>query len=230
MATTAMPRPAKSSVRWTICALLFFGSTINYVDRQVLSLLAKTLQDAIGWTNIEYSNITSAFTAAYALGMLVSGRLLDKYGARIGYGIAVTLWSIAAMGHALAASALGFGIARIFLGLGEAANFPAAIKVVAQWFPKKERAQATGIFNAGTNVGAAIAALVVPWLASNYGWQSAFILTGALGFVFLVFWMILYFDPDKHPRGFLLWDTWGKVDDARERIKAGEPVKGTELV
>jgi ACS family hexuronate transporter-like MFS transporter len=200
MATTAMPRPAKSSVRWTICALLFFGCTVNYVDRQVLSLLAKTLQDAIGWTNIEYSNITSAFTAAYALGMLVSGRLLDKYGARVGYGIAVTLWSLAAMGHALAASAFGFGIARVFLGLGEAANFPAAIKVVAQWFPKRERAQATGIFNAGTNVGAAVAAFLVPWLASNYGWQSAFILTGAIGFLFLVFWMLLYFDPDKHPR------------------------------
>ena len=141
MATTATVRPAKSSVRWTICALLFFGSTINYVDRQVLSLLAKTLQDAIGWTNIEYSNITSAFTAAYALGMLASGRLLDKYGARIGYGIAVTLWSLAAMGHAAATSALGFGIARVFLGLGEAPNFPAAIKVVAQWFPKKSSAQ-----------------------------------------------------------------------------------------
>ena len=171
MASTATSRPATSHVRWTVCALLFFGTTINYVDRQVLSLLAKTLQDAIGWNNIEYSNITSAFTAAYALGMLGTGRLLDKYGARIGFALAVTVWSFAAMAHAAASSAFGFGIARAFLGLGEAANFPASIKVVAQWFPKKERAQATGIFNAGTNVGAAMAAFLVPWLAFSYGWQ-----------------------------------------------------------
>jgi ACS family hexuronate transporter-like MFS transporter len=199
MASTAISRPATSNVRWTVCALLFFGTTINYVDRQVLSLLAKTLQDAIGWTNIEYSNITSAFTAAYALGMLGTGRLLDKYGARIGFAIAVTVWSIAAMAHAAAASAFGFGVARVFLGLGEAANFPASIKVVAQWFPKMERAKATGIFNAGTNVGAAVAAFLVPWLASNYGWQSAFVLTGAVGFIWLVFWLRMYYDPEQHP-------------------------------
>jgi MFS transporter, ACS family, hexuronate transporter len=200
MATTAISRPATSHVRWTVCALLFFGTTINYVDRQVLSLLAKTLQDEIGWTNIEYSNITSAFTAAYALGMLGTGRLLDKYGARIGFAVAVTVWSIAAMAHAAATSAFGFGIARVFLGLGEAANFPASIKVVAQWFPKKERAQATGIFNAGTNVGAAVAAFLVPWLASAYGWQAAFILTGAVGFVWLVFWWTMFREPQQHPR------------------------------
>lgn len=200
MTASATPRPATSNVRWTICALLFFGATINYVDRQVLSLLAKTLQDSIGWTDIEYSNITSAFTAAYALGMLGAGRLLDKYGARIGYGVAVTLWSLASMAHAAAASALGFGIARVFLGLGESANFPASIKVVAQWFPKRERAQATGIFNAGTNVGAAVAALMVPWLASRYGWQAAFLMTGGIGFLFLLFWLRLYWQPEKHPR------------------------------
>jgi ACS family hexuronate transporter-like MFS transporter len=198
MATIGKARPAVSHVRWTICALLFFGSTINYVDRQVLSLLAKTLQDEIGWTKIEYSNITSAFTAAYAVGMLGCGRLLDRYGARMGYGIAVTIWSLAAMAHAAARSAFGFGIARVLLGLGESANFPAAIKVVAHWFPKKERAQATGIFNAGTNVGAAIAAFLVPWLATRFGWQSAFIMTGAIGFLFLVFWLMLYREPEEH--------------------------------
>lgn len=192
-------RPATSHVRWTVCALLFFATTINYIDRQVLSLLAKTLQNTIGWTDIHYSNITSTFTAAYAIGMLGTGRLLDKYGARIGFTIAVAVWSVAAMFHALATSAFTFGIARAFLGLGEAANFPASIKIVAQWFPKKERAQATGIFNAGTNVGAAVAALIVPWLAAAYGWQAAFILTGAVGFVWLVFWWKMYRQPEDHP-------------------------------
>src|SRR5262245_54020819 len=181
--------PATSHVRWTICALLFFATTINYVDRQVLSLLAKTLQTTVGWTDIEYSNITSTFTAAYAIGKLACGRLLDRYGARIGFAVAVGFWSIAAMVHAAAASAFTFGIARGLLGLGEAANFPGSIKVIAQWFPKKERAQATGIFNAGTNVGAAVAALIVPWLATAYGWQKAFLLTGAVGFLWLIFWL-----------------------------------------
>jgi MFS transporter, ACS family, aldohexuronate transporter len=196
----AAPRsaPATSHVRWTICALLFFASTINYVDRQVLSLLAKTLQNTIGWTDIEYSNITSTFTAFYAAGMLGTGRLLDKYGARLGFAVAVIVWSVAAMAHAAATSAFTFGIARAFLGLGEAANFPASIKIVAQWFPKKERAQATGIFNAGTNVGAAVAALIVPWLALRYGWQAAFIFTGAVGFVWLLFWIRIYDQPEKH--------------------------------
>src|SRR5688572_27596290 len=197
--TAPRSAPATSHVRWVVCALLFFATTINYVDRQVLSLLAKTLQNTIGWTDIEYSNITSTFTAAYAIGMLGCGRLLDKYGARIGFAIAVSVWSVAAMFHAAASSALTFGIARAFLGLGEAANFPASIKIVAQWFPKKERAQATGIFNAGTNVGAAVAALVVPWMAANYGWRSAFIFTGAVGFIWLIFWLRMYRDPEQHP-------------------------------
>src|ERR1043166_6745760 len=191
-------RAATSHVRWTVCALLFFATTINYVDRQVLSLLAKTLQNTIGWTDIEYSNITSTFTAAYAIGMLSCGRLLDKYGARIGFAIAVAVWSVAAMLHATATSAFTFGIFRGLLGLGEASNFPASIKVVAHWFPKKERAQATGIFNAGTNVGAAVAALIVPWLALRHGWQAAFIFTGAIGFLWLIFWILIYRDPDKH--------------------------------
>jgi ACS family hexuronate transporter-like MFS transporter len=185
-------------VRWAVCALLFFATTINYVDRQVLSLLAKTLETTIGWNNIEYSNITSAFTAAYALGFLGWGRLLDRYGTRIGFAVAICLWSVAAMLHAAATTALSFGICRALLGIGEAANFPASIKIVAQWFPKKERAQATGIFNAGTNVGAAVAALIVPWLASRYGWQPAFLFTGALGFVWLIFWLRLYQVPEEH--------------------------------
>ena len=193
-------RPAASHVRWTICALLFFATTINYVDRQVLSLLAKTLEDSIGWNDLQYSNITSAFTAAYAIGLLGAGRLLDKYGTRLGFALAITVWSVAAMAHAAATTALTFGIARAFLGIGEAANFPACIKAVAQWFPKRERAQATGIFNAGSNVGAIAAPLAVPWLASTYGWQSAFIITGGLGFIWLAFWLAMYRQPEEHPR------------------------------
>ena len=182
MTTAAMQRPATSHIRWTVCALLFFATTINYVDRQVLSLLAKTLETSIGWNDIQYSNITSAFTAAYAMGLLGAGRLLDKYGTRIGFAIAVTIWSFAAMAHGLATSALTFGIARAFLGLGEAANFPACIKTVAEWFPKKERAQATGIFNSGSNIGAVAAIIAVPLLTLHWGWQASFIATGALGF------------------------------------------------
>ena len=174
MASTVLSRPATSHVRWTVCALLFFATTINYVDRQVLSLLAKTLETQIGWNNIEYSNITTAFTAAYAIGMLGAGRLLDKYGTRLGFALAVALWSVAAMAHAAAASAFTFGIARALLGLGEAANFPACIKTVAEWFPRKERAQATGIFNSGSNVGATMAILAVPYLTLHFGWQAAF--------------------------------------------------------
>jgi ACS family hexuronate transporter-like MFS transporter len=192
-------RPATSHVRWTVCALLFFATTINYVDRQVLSLLAETLKTHIGWTNLEYSNITTAFVAAYAVGLLGAGRLLDKYGTRAGFALAVTLWSLAAMAHAAATTAFTFGVARAFLGLAEAANFPACIKTVAEWFPKKERAHATGIFNSGSNLGATAAILAVPWLTLNWGWQAAFIWTGALGFVWLAFWLVMYRKPAVHP-------------------------------
>src|SRR5947209_18786903 len=180
MAATVTSRPATSHVRWTICALLFFATTVNYVDRQVLSLLAKTLETQIGWNDIQYSNITSAFTFAYMVGLLLSGWFLDKYGTRIGFAIAITVWSLAAMAHAAATTAFTFGIARALLGLGEAANFPACIKTVAEWFPKKERALATGIFNSGANIGAVVAFLTVPPLASRFGWQAAFIGTGAV--------------------------------------------------
>lgn len=198
MTATVSTRPAKSHVRWTVCALLFFATTISYVDRQVLSQLAKTLEVSIGWNSIQYGNITTAFSAAYALGLLGTGRLLDKYGTRIGFAIAVGLWSLAAMAHALAVSAFTFGIARVFLALGEAANFPACIKAVAEWFPKHERATATGLFNSGANVGATAAILAVPWLRSRWGWQAAFLATGALGFVWLAFWMLMYRRPADH--------------------------------
>ena len=186
--------------RWVICGLLFFATTINYVDRQVLGILSKDLQHALGWNELQYGNIVAAFNAAYALGLLFAGRLMDRFGTKIGYSLALTVWSLAAMAHALASSALGFGVARAALGVGEAGNFPAAIKTVAEWFPKKERALATGIFNGGSNVGAIVAPLTVPWIAINYGWQWAFILTGAIGLVWLAFWIPIYARPELHPR------------------------------
>ncbi len=200
MSTTADVRPVVSRFRWTICALLFFASTVNYLDRQVLSLLAQTLEKEIGWNAIDYGYITGAFQIAYAVGMLGAGYLIDLLGTRKGYSVAMSIWSLAAMAHAAATSALTFGVARAFLGLGEAANFPACIKTVAEWFPKRERAFATGLFNSGTNIGAIVAPLTVPWIAVTYGWQWAFIGTGAIGFLWLVFWIVLYRKPEEHPR------------------------------
>ncbi|GAC1701418.1 MAG: MFS transporter [Candidatus Acidiferrum sp.] len=200
MTSISSAKPQTSHVRWTICALLFFATTINYLDRQVLSMLAKTLETSIGWTSIQYGYITGAFQAAYAIGLLGAGYMMDRIGTRKGYSAAVTVWSLAAIAHAAATSAVMFGVARALLGFGEAANFPACIKTVAEWFPKKERALATGIFNAGTNIGAVVAPLTVPWIAVKFGWQMAFIATGALGFIWLAFWLLLYHKPEEHPR------------------------------
>src|SRR6476661_8142740 len=186
--------------RWTICALLFFAATINYVDRQVIGILKPTLKTELGWDEIAYSNIVFWFQAAYALGFILMGRLMDRFGTRKGFSFAVLFWSLAAMGHAFASSVLGFGAARFALGLGESGNFPASIKTVAEWFPKKERALATGIFNAGTNVGAIVTPLTVPWIAGHLGWRKAFIITGGLGFLWLVAWLALYRKPHEHPR------------------------------
>lgn len=194
------PVPAIGRYRWVICGLLFFATTINYIDRQVIGILAKDLQTTIGWSEIEYGNIVAAFNAAYALGLLVAGRLMDRFGTKLGYAIAITAWSLAGMCTALARSALQFGLARSALGLSEAGNFPAAIKTVAEWFPKKERALATGIFNAGTNVGAVVAPLTVPWIAIHLGWQWAFVLTGAFGFLWLILWLPVYKKPELHPK------------------------------
>jgi len=188
--------------RWVICALLFFATTINYIDRQVLGILAtdETFKHTIGWNEAQYGYVNTAFQAAYALGLLIVGNLMDRFGTRKGFSFAIVFWSVAAMGHSLARSAFGFGTARFALGLGEAGNFPASIKTVAEWFPKKERALATGIFNSGSNVGAIVAPLVVPFIAINYGWQWAFIITGTLGFIWLAFWLITYRRPEEHPR------------------------------
>jgi MFS transporter, ACS family, hexuronate transporter len=186
--------------RWTICALLFFATTINYVDRQILGLLAPLLQAEIKWTESEYGFIVMAFQGAYALGILGFGWFVDKYGTKIGYTVSIAWWSVAAMAHALVKTPLGFGAARAGLGISEAGNFPAAIKVVAEWFPKKERALTTGIFNSGANIGAVAAPAVVPWLTITYGWQAAFIATGALGFIWMVFWLLLYDKPERHKK------------------------------
>jgi ACS family hexuronate transporter-like MFS transporter len=173
---------------------------VNYIDRQVLGILAPTLEREIGWSESQYGFIVTAFQAAYAIGLLVVGRVMDLLGTKIGYGLAMVFWSFAAMAHALARSAFGFGAARFALGLGESGNFPAAIKTVAEWFPKKERALATGIFNAGSNVGAVVAPLLVPWITLTYGWQEAFVVTGAIGFAWLGFWWALYEVPQKSKR------------------------------
>ncbi|HEY8561501.1 MAG TPA: MFS transporter [Pyrinomonadaceae bacterium] len=186
--------------RWLICALLFFAATINYIDRQVIGILKPTLQTEIGWSETEYSWIVFSFQTAYAVGMLFVGNLMDKIGTRVGSALSITVWSIAAVAHAAASSVTGFAAARFALGIGEAGYFPGAIKTVSEWFPKKERALATGIFNAGTNVGALATPLVVPWLALTYGWQEAFIMTGAIGFIWLFFWLLIYRKPGEDAR------------------------------
>jgi ACS family hexuronate transporter-like MFS transporter len=186
--------------RWVICALLLFGTTKNYMDRQVLGILKNTLQHDFGWNEIDYGNLVSAFQIAYAVGMLLVGRLIDKLGTRLGYALAMVFWSLASMGTALANSLSTFALSRYALGFGEAAVFPASIKAVAEWFPKKERALATGIFNAGTNVGAIITPLIVPWIVMHWGWKTAFIGIGALGFVWLAFWLVIYRKPSEHPK------------------------------
>ena len=189
-----------SSFRWTICALLFAATTINYIDRQVIGILAPTLQRDLGWTEVQYGQIVSWFSLAYGIGFLGVGRLMDRIGVRRGFTASIIAWSLAAMGHAVARTAAGFSVARAMLGLGESGNFPGAIKAVAEWFPKKERALATGIFNAGSNVGAVLAPLLVPWITLTWGWQWAFIGTGTLGFIWLACWLVLYRSPEAHPR------------------------------
>lgn len=223
--------------RWVICTLLFFAATINYIDRQVIGILKPTLTEQFGWSELDYSWIVFAFQTAYAIGLLLVGKLMDKIGTKIGFALAIVVWSIAAMAHAwapeigqssspivapivaavvsafnaisslfgaapwtfaLSASVIGFMVVRFMLGIGEAGNFPASIKTVAEWFPKKERALATGIFNAGTNVGALVTPLVVPMIVLAWGWYEAFIFTGLIGFIWLVFWLFVYKRPDEH--------------------------------
>ena len=216
--------PMKTSTvgqyRWTICALLFFATTVNYLDRQVLSLLAPDLSREFGWSNTDYANITAVFQFVYAISMLFAGRIVDRLGTKWGYIWAIIIWSIGAIIHAYAvpmgeltnnllalagiaavpASIVGFMLARAVLALGEAGNFPAAIKATAEYFPKRERSFATGIFNSGANIGAVLAPLTVPWIAARWDWQTAFIAIGAVGFIWMIFWGIFYDRPERQRR------------------------------
>ena len=206
--------------RWTICAMLFFATTINYLDRQVLSLLQPLLAEEFGWSNSDYANIAAAFQFVYAISMHFAGRLIDRVGTKWGFALALIIWSVGAILHAYAVnigtlftplaallgfstvsvSVLGFIIARAVLGFGESGNFPAAIKTTAEYFPKKERSFATGIFNSGSNVGAILAPLTVPWIASHWGWEFTFWIIGAIGFIWLIFWFMFYEIPSKQKR------------------------------
>jgi len=206
--------------RWTICGLLFFATTVNYLDRQVLSLLKPTLEEEFGWSNSDYANIASVFQFVYAISMLFAGRFIDKLGTKKGYAWAIIIWSLGAMMHAYAipigetittalgligvtvlpVSVIGFMISRAVLGFGESGNFPAAIKATAEYFPKKERSFATGIFNSGTNVGAILAPLTVPWITTRWGWEASFLLIGGVGFFWLIFWFLYYEKPSQQKR------------------------------
>jgi ACS family hexuronate transporter-like MFS transporter len=189
--------PQTTSYRWTVVALLFFATSINYIDRQVIGLLKPVLTQKFNWSNTTFGNINAIFQFFYAAGLLLFGKIIDSIGTKKGYTIAIVTWSIAAISHAFASTTFAFTAVRSLLGLGEAGNFPSAIKSVAEWFPKKARALATGIFNSGSNIGAVIAPILVPWVLANYGWQEAFVVTGALGFVWLIFWLWLYEIPTR---------------------------------
>ncbi len=193
----ANPPAAGGNYRWLICSLLFAATTINYIDRQILGILKPELQGSLGWTETDFANIVFWFQAAYAAGFLLSGRLIDRIGSRIGLALSVVAWSLAEMAHAAVRTAAGFSAARFGLGLAEGGNFPASIKSISEWFPKKERALATGLFNSGCNVGGLIAPFLVPWITVRWGWPAAFLVTGGLGFVWLIFWLLLY----DHPGG-----------------------------
>ena len=195
-----MDKGKVKNYRWIIVTLLFIGTVINYLDRQIIGLLKPILEVEFNWTETDFGKIMSAFSFAYAIGLLLSGRFIDKVGTKVGYSVSVVVWSLAGMFHAVARSVMGFGIARLSLGLGEAGNFPAAMKAVAEWFPKKERALATGIFNSGTAIGVVVALILVPVILQNFGWHEVFWITGALGFVWLVFWLLLYDIPQKQKR------------------------------
>jgi ACS family hexuronate transporter-like MFS transporter len=242
--------PAQSVVgryRWTICALLFFATTINYLDRQVLSLLAPVLTEQFNWTNTDYANITATFQFVYAISMLFAGRVIDRMGTKRAYVLAIVVWSLGAIGHAYAigigeavntvftsiglaavpVSVAGFMIGRAVLAIGEAGNFPAAIKATAEYFPKRERSFATGIFNSGANVGAILAPLTVPLIAAHWGWQSAFIVIGGIGFLWMGLWIWLYDAPERQPRLKAAELAYINSDAGVVAAPTGKPVKGS---
>jgi MFS transporter, ACS family, aldohexuronate transporter len=210
--------------RWLICGLLFFAATVNYMDRQVIALLKPTLQIQFGWTEVGYSNIVTAFQFAYGAGLLFIGKLIDRLGTRKGFSLAVFVWSAAAMAHAAAGSIFQFAVARFSLGIGEAGSFPASVKAVAEWFPKRERALTTGLFNSGSNIGALVTPLVVPWITLRFGWRMAFIATGALGFVWILCWLLVYHRPEDDARVSAAELAHIQSDPPDQRLTAGTTV------
>lgn len=226
------PTKSRKGYRWIILSLVFFATTINYLDRQVISLLKDDyLQPLFGWKESDYANIVIAFQVAYALGMVGSGIIIDKIGTKLGYALSLTVWSLTAIGHAFGSSTFGFLIARAVLGVSEAGNFPAAIKTVAEWFPKKERALAAGIFNSGTNVGAIVAPLSVPLIAATLGWEWAFVITGAIGLTWLIFWWIFYDSPQKHKKITSEELLYISEDDGSEvELNSDPPIKWFKLL
>ena len=226
-----MPVKKIKNYRWVIVTLLFFATTINYLDRQIIGLLKPILEKEFNWSETDFAHIVMAFTASYAVGLITIGWVIDKIGTRLGYSITIIFWSIAGMLHAFARSAFGFGVARVGLGLGEAGNYPAAMKTVAEWFPNKERALATGIFNMGTSVGVVVALLIVPMILQNYGWQEVFLITGALGFVWLIFWWRYYAIPSQQKR--LTEEEYALIvngqDEEKDIEQQKRPVKWAKL-
>lgn len=210
----------KTNIRWVVVALLFFATTINYIDRQVIGLLKPYIQEDLQWSETDYGYIVTAFQIAYAIGMLACGRLLDKVGSKLGYSIAIIVWSIGATLHAAVRSVAGFGFARAVLGLGEAGNFPAAVKTIAEWFPKKDRAYATGLFNSGSTIGAIIAPIIVVGITLQWGWRWAFIITGLLGFVWVVVWWIIYKAPHENKKVNAAELAYIEQDEEEEEMKS----------
>ena len=219
----------QSKVRWTIVTLLFFATTINYIDRQIIGLLKPYIAKDLHWDEADYGYVVTAFQVAYAVGLLLSGRLLDKFGTRLGYTIAIIIWSFGALMHAIVSTVTGFGISRAVLGIGEAANFPAAVKTVAEWFPKRQRALATGIFNSGSNIGAIAAPVIVAGITISLGWKWAFIITGALGFIWMVCWLCLYQSPEKHKRVSQTELNYILSDNDAEEVQAADTVTWKSL-
>ena len=220
-----MPGSTIKNYRWIIVTLLFFATTINYVDRQIIGLLKPLLEVEFNWSETDFAHIVMAFTTAYAVGLLILGRFIDKIGTRAGYIFIIILWSVAGMVHTFARSAFQFGLARIGLGFGESGNFPAGVKAVSEWFPKKERALATGIFNAGTSVGVVLALMIVPWILRNYNWHEVFWITGSIGFVWLIFWLIFYDLPSKQKR--LSAEEFNLIQEGKAEVLKREELSST---
>jgi len=214
--------------RWLICLLLFLGTSINYIDRQILSLLKPILDDQLHWTNAEYGSVNAAFQASYAVGLLLFGPFVDRFGTKIGYAVSITAWSIAALGHGFVGSVGGFFRARVALGVSEGGNFPSAIKAVALWFPKSERAFATALFNSGANVGAVLAPAIVPFVAAQWGWQSAFVLAGCAGLLFLLLWLPFYDVPEKVARLSERELSYIRADKDEPAVSAEAPSAGSQ--